>query len=357
MDVWDAHMKAMLTLREQRILKAIVHVYITTVEPVASRTISQRHHMDLSPATIRQVMGRLEELGYLSQPHTSAGRVPTDKGYRFYVDSLLQVPTLPKEQLAKIHASYQAMPAQDVGDLMEATSQILASLTHQAALVLLPRLAAVVVAHMQFIRLRPQQVLAIIVARSRFISNRVIELEEDISQDELDAINRYVASEFAGLTLPEIRRRVTEIMVEERAQYDLLMRRAVELSHKAFLMVSPLAFPGEVRIGGTAHILDQPEFAQHQERMRAVLRTLEEKEKLLRILDHCLEAEGVNVVIGSESAVEDVTECSLITHIYKEGEQPVGVVGILGPKRMEYPRMMSIVEYTANVLTRLLSKE
>jgi heat-inducible transcriptional repressor len=249
------------------------------------------------------------------------------------------------------------MPAQDVGDLMEATSQILASLTHQAALVLLPRLAAVVVAHMQFIRLRPQQVLAIIVARSRFISNRVIELEEDISQDELDAINRYVASEFAGLTLPEIRRRVTEIMVEERAQYDLLMRRAVELSHKAFLMVSPLAFPGEVRIGGTAHILDQPEFAQHQERMRAVLRTLEEKEKLLRILDHCLEAEGVNVVIGSESAVEDVTECSLITHIYKEGEQPVGVVGILGPKRMEYPRMMSIVEYTANVLTRLLSKE
>jgi heat-inducible transcriptional repressor len=350
-------MEAMLTPREQRILKAIVHVYITTVEPVASRTISRRHRMDLSPATIRHVMGHLEALGYLSQPHTSAGRVPTDKGYRFYVDSLLQVPTLPKEQLAKIHESYQTVPARDVGDLMEATSQILASLTHQAALVLLPRLGAVVVAHMQFIRLRPQQVLAIIVARSGLISNRVIELEDDLSQDELNAINRYVASEFAGLTLPEIRQRVTKIMAQERAHYDLLMRRAMELSHKAFLEVSSLASPGEVRIGGTAHIIAQPEFAQHQERMRAVLRTLEEKEKLLRILDRCLESEGVNVVIGSESAIEDVTECSLITHIYKEGEQPVGVVGILGPKRMEYPRMMSIVEYTANVLTHLLSKE
>ena len=165
--------------------------------------------MDLSPATIRHVMGRLEELGYLSQPHTSAGRIPTDKGYRFYVDSLLQVPNLPKEQFARIDESYHAVPARDVGDLMEMTSQILASLTHQAALVLLPRLAAVVVAHLQFIRLRAQQVLAIIVARSGFISNRVIELEEDLTQDQLDVITRYVAGEFAGLTLPEIRRRVT----------------------------------------------------------------------------------------------------------------------------------------------------
>jgi heat-inducible transcriptional repressor len=319
MDVWEARMEAMLTAREQRILKAIVHIYITTVEPVASRTISQRHRMDLSPATIRHVMGRLEELGYLSQPHTSAGRIPTDKGYRFYVDSLLQVPTLPKDQLAKIHQSYQGMPARDVGDLMEATSQILASLTHQAALVLLPRLAAVVVAHMQFIRLRSQQVLAIIVARSGLISNRVIDLEEDLPQDELNAINHYLASEFSGLTLSEIRQRVTMIMAQERAQYDLLMRHAMELSHKAFLEVSPLCSPGEVRIGGTVHIVDQPEFAQHQERMRAVLRTLEEKEKLLCILDRCLATEGINVVIGSESAIEDVTECSLITHIYKEG--------------------------------------
>jgi heat-inducible transcriptional repressor len=349
-------MDALLNPREQRILRAIVHVYITSVEPVASRTISRRYRMDLSPATIRHVMGRLEELGYLSQPHPSAGRIPTDRGYRFYVDGLLQVPNLPKEQVAKIDESYQTVPGRDVGDLMEATSQILASLTHQAALVLLPRLAAVVVAHMQFIRLRAQQVLAIIVARSGLMSNRVIELEEDLTQDELNAINRYVSREFAGLTLLEIRRRVTQLMAQERAQYDLLQRRAMELSQKAFLEEAALSMLGEVRVGGTAHILDQPEFAQHQERMRAVLRTLEEKQKLLRILDGCLETEGVNVVIGSESAIEDVTECSLITHTYKEGEQPVGVVGILGPKRMEYPRMMSIVEYTANVLTRMLSK-
>src|SRR5919106_4273767 len=229
----ECRMAAMLTPREQRILKAIVHVYITTVEPVASRRISRRYRMDISPATIRHVMGRLEELGYLSQPHTSAGRIPTDKGYRFYVNSLLQVPNLPKEQVARIDESYYAVPARDVGDLLGMTSQILASLTHQAALILLPRLAAVVVTHMQFIRLRSQQVLAIIVARSGLISNRVIDLEEDLTQDELNVINRYVAGEFAGLTLPEIRQRVTQLMAEEQAQYDLLVRRAMDLSQKA----------------------------------------------------------------------------------------------------------------------------
>src|SRR5919106_1144804 len=153
----ECRMAAMLTPREQRILKAIVHVYITTVEPVASRRISRRYRMDISPATIRHVMGRLEELGYLSQPHTSAGRIPTDKGYRFYVDSFLQVPNLPKEQVARIDESYQAVPVRDVEDLMAVTSQGLASLTHQAALVLLPRPEAMIVAHMQFIRLQLRQ--------------------------------------------------------------------------------------------------------------------------------------------------------------------------------------------------------
>lgn len=349
-------MEATLTAREQRILEAVIQAHITTVEPVASGTISRRSRLDLSPATIRHVMGHLEELGYLSQPHTSAGRVPTDKGYRFHVDSLPQIPVLPKTQSAKIDESYLTSSGRDVGDLLDLTAQVLASLTHQAALVLLPRLAAVVLAHMEFVRLRPRQILAIFVAQSGFMGNRVIELDEDLSQQALNAINRYVSSEFAGLTLTEIRTRVTHLMAEERGQYDQLIQRAVELSRKAFLETPALESHGEFKIGGTAHFLDQPEFAGHRERMRAVLRALEEKERLLSILDRCLEAEGVNVVIGSESAIEEVMECSLITHIYKEGERPVGVVGILGPKRMEYARMMSFVEYTANVLSRMLTK-
>lgn len=349
-------MESPLTIREQRILKAVIHAYSTTIVPVASGTISRRYRMDLSPATIRHVMGRLEQFGYLSQPHTSAGRVPTDQGYRFYVDNLLQIPILPKAQSTKIDASYEASSARDVGDLLDITSQLLASLTHQAAFVLLPRLATMVFAHMEFVRLRPRQILGIFVARSGFVGNRVIELEEDLSQDELNTINRYVSSEFAGLTLAEIRARVTQLMAEEWAQYDQLMQRAMQLSRKVFLEAPPMASHGQFRIGGTSHFLDQPEFATHRERMRAVLQAFEEQEKLLSILDRCLDVEGIQVVIGSESAIEEVIECSLITHTYKEGEQPVGVVGILGPKRMEYPRMMSIVEYTANVLSRVLSK-
>ncbi len=349
-------MEPPLTIREQRILKAVIHAYITTVVPVASGMISRRYRMDLSPATIRHVMGRLEQLGYLSQPHTSAGRVPTDKGYRFYVDNLLQIPILPKAQSTRIDASYEASSARDVGDLLDSTSQLLASLTHQAAFVLLPRLATMVFAHMEFVRLRPRQILGIFVARSGFVGNRVIELEEDLSQDELNTINRYVSSEFAGLTLAEIRARVTQLMAEEWAQYDQLVRRAMQLSRKVFLEAPPLTSHGQFKIGGTSHFLDQPEFATHRERMRAVLQAFEEQEKLLSILDRCLDVEGIQVVIGSESAIEEVIECSLITHSYKEGEQPVGVVGILGPKRMEYPRMMSIVEYTANVLSRVLTR-
>jgi heat-inducible transcriptional repressor len=352
----DAAMEAMLSIREQRILKAVIHAYITTVVPVASRTLSRQDRMDLSSATIRHVMGRLEELGYLSQPHTSAGRVPTDKGYRFYVDNLLQIPILSKAQSTKIDASYQASSARDVANLLDITSPLLASLTHQAAFVLLPRLATLVFAHMEFVRLRPRQILGIFVARSGFVGNRVIDLDEDLPQEELSAINRYVSSEFSGLTLTEIRARLTQYMAEQWAQYDQLMRRAMQLSLKVFLEEPPVTGHGQFKIGGTAHFLDQPEFAHHRERMRAVLQTFEEQEKLLSILDRCLEADGVQVVIGSENAMEEVIECSLITHIYKEGEHPVGVVGILGPKRMEYPRMMSIVEYTANVLSRVLSE-
>src|SRR5919106_7903 len=184
----ECRMAAMLTPREQRILKAIVHIYITTIEPVASRTISRRYRLDLSPATIRQEMGYLEDLGYLSQPHTSAGRIPTDKAYRFYVDGLMQVPVLPKAQSARIDETYEASSARHVDVLLEITSHVLASLTHQAALVMVPRLSAVVMAHMEFIRLRPRQILAIFVARSGFISNRVIELEEDLAQSELNTI-------------------------------------------------------------------------------------------------------------------------------------------------------------------------
>ena len=350
-------MEATLSIREQRILKAVIHAYITTVVPVASRTLSHQYRMDLSSATIRHVMGRLEALGYLSQPHTSAGRVPTDKGYRFYVDNLLQIPILPKAQSTKIDASYQASSApRDVANLLDLTSQLLASLTHQAAFVLLPRLATMVFAHMEFVRLRPRQILGIFVARSGFVGNRVIELDEDLSQEDLGTINRYVSSEFSGLTLTEIRARLTQYMAEQWAQYDQLMRRAMQLSRKVFLEEPRVTGHGQFKIGGTAHFLDQPEFAHHRERMRAVLQAFEEQEKLLSILDRCLEADGVQVVIGAENAMEEVIECSLITHIYKEGEHPVGVVGILGPKRMEYPRMMSIVGYTANVLSQVLTE-
>jgi heat-inducible transcriptional repressor len=345
-------MDTMLDERKQQILKAIIHNYITTVEPVGSRTISRKYYTGLSAATIRNVMADLEEMGFLTQPHTSAGRVPTDKGYRFYVDSLAVLPKLTKAESTRIDQNYQATLYQEVEELMTVTTKLLSLITQQAGIVfLLPRLTHMVCKRLELVRLRSRQVMVILVSQTGMVGNKIITTEEDLPQEKLDTITRFLNERFVGLTLSMIRQQIMAMMAEEQAQYDLLLQRSVQLCQKTFLEDDQ---EGEMFVGGTINILNQPEFVADLKQMRAIFQALEDKKQLIKILDACLQNDGVKVFIGTESQIEAIRECSLVTHSYYSGEHPIGVLGILGPKRMEYPRLISIVDYTAKALSRAL---
>lgn len=338
--------------RTQTILMAVIQSFIQLAEPVGSRTISKRFAFGLSPATIRNVMSDLEDLGFLEQPHTSAGRVPTDKGYRFYVDHLHGKETLSAADSAFISQHY--MPYRgEVDELMLATSRLLSAVSRYAGIVL-RTFATTVFQRIEFVPIRGRQVLAIFVMASGMVQSKLIMLDEEMLADELVYISNYLNHEFSGQTLRAIRQLVLERLQEEKAQYDTLAQHAINVSEKTFVDVAENE--GDIYLGGTVNILDQPEFFSNMEQMKHLFKTFEEKSRLIGILDKCLEEPGLNVVIGSETPLQDIRDCSLVIHPYTSGEQTIGVLGVVGPKRMDYPRIMAIVDYTATLMSKILAE-
>ena len=338
-----------LSLRQRQILKAIIHDYITSGVPVGSRRIARRHLSDLSAATIRNVMADLEEIGYLSQPHTSAGRVPTDQGYRFYVDSLMHRPRLSKVEEGRIERGIRPSWGQ-AEDLMQETSRILSFLSRYTAVVLAPKLTQNTWRRIDFIHLTRERLLVVLVADSGLVQQKVIVIDEVIEQPELDRISRYLNTVLGGVTLQEVRGRIVAQMAEEREEFHQLMRRALELSSKTME-----AEEGEVYIGGAANIASQPEFADVR-KMKEIFGAFEEKSKLVKILDECLAQGGLRVIIGSESDIKEMRELSLIASPYRSGDHALGVLGIVGPKRIPYERMVALVDFTAGLVSRMFTE-
>ncbi|MFQ5691924.1 MAG: heat-inducible transcriptional repressor HrcA [Nitrospinota bacterium] len=341
-----------LTERQQEILLGVLSHFVETGGPIGSKTLARRYVRNLSPATIRNELARLTQLGYLEQPHTSAGRVPTDRAYRFYVDQLKSLPPLTKVEVERIRVGYHKARSMDLEATLELTSRLLSSLTSQASVVLLPNLSKTVFSQIRFIKLRPRLAHVIMVGKGGMIQNRSIELDEDLSQGFLDKIGRYLNEEYAGLPLREVRQRVSLQMVEHKRDFDVLYREALKMSRKAFLETPDEG--DEFYVGGTNHIFDQPEFRDDVGKMRALFETFEEKEKLVSILDKCMDDEGVSVHIGSENEIEAMDGCALITRNYGDGSQSLGTLGVVGPKRMEYPRIMALVDQTATTLSHVL---
>jgi heat-inducible transcriptional repressor len=341
-----------LNERTQSILMAVIQSFIQTAEPVGSRTISKRFAFGLSPATIRNVMSDLEELGFLEQPHTSAGRVPTDKGYRFYVNHLQNREILSPEESARIVQRYTPYRG-EIGEVMAETSRLLSEVSRYAGLVL-QKFSTTVFKRIEFVRTRPRQVLAIFIMDSGLVHNKLIMLDEDMTQDELHRISNYLNEEFSGYPLHTIRQRVLERMAEEKAQYDALLRQAMKVGEKIFDNMTESN--SNIYVGGTANIIDQPEFSANVGRMKELFKAFEEKHRLISILDRCLAESGINVIIGSETPFQDVHECSFVTHTYSYGDRTIGVLGVVGPKRMAYPRVMALVDYTANLVSKILTQ-
>lgn len=343
-------MQDTLNDRSKQILEAIIEDYITTAEPVGSRTITRRHPFALSPATIRNVMSDLEELGYLTSPHTSAGRVPTDKAYRLYVDSLLAVRRVSRPEREEIRRRC-CIDGRDIGTVLRDTSRALSSISHYMGVVVAPRFTAAVLRQIEFVKLSGRRLLVILVSQAGTVQNKIIESGEDVSAADLERMNNYLNGLLQGLTINQIKVRLMEEMENEKTRYDALFSRALSLSQQTIQDGG-----SEIFLEGRSNIMELPDFADIG-RMKEIFRAFEEKTLLVGLLDRCVEAEGINIFIGAESRLSQMSGVSLITSTYRTGRNSLGVLGVIGPTRMGYANVIPIVDYTAKLVSRILETE
>ena len=337
--------------RTQDILRQAVHTFIAFGDPVGSRTLAKVNSLGLSPATIRNVMADLEELGYLFQPHTSAGRVPTDKGYRFYVTTVMKGSGLSPVERDMIGSSLKQSGG-DFGSLMQETSHLLASMTDMVSFVIGPDIQQSTLRHVDFVRLAPRRLLVVVVSETGQVVNRVVELTEEFTGVELERCARYLNTEFRGFTLAEARETLLLKLREEQALYDRVVKNALTLGQVAFAENAPAS---DVYLEGTSRMLAKPEFSSNIERAQQLFATLEEKNRVLEILTACLEGSGLQIIIGSEAPVPDLEGISLIAASYRYQDRELGSVGIMGPTRMEYAKFISVVDYIARSLSDTIS--
>lgn len=340
-----------LSERSKNILKAIINSYIATAEPVGSRTVTKRYDLGISPATARNIMSDLEEMGYLAQPHTSAGRVPTDKAYRFYIDTLLEVGLMPSQQEQAIMDYH--LPREDFHQLMQETSRLLSALSHYAGVVMAPKPAETVYKHIEFIRLTGMRALAIFVSGSGIVHNRIVRLEDDLTQKELEQLSAFLNREMSGRSLRDIRARVVAMMDEERNRYTKLLAKLMKVWAEA--APAEEEAEGELFVGGLSEIFNIPDF-RDIDKMKELFYAFEEKHRLVRLLDMAMEAEGVQVFIGSENPYFDMQGVSLVVASYRGEGNVIGTLGIIGPSRMPYNTVIPLVDCTARVVGRLISE-
>jgi len=335
--------------REKEVLRAVVQEYISTGGPVGSQHLSRKPEFDVSSATLRNVLADLEELGFLEKPHTSAGRVPTDRGYRFYVDTLVRLKEPGPRDRELIHAGL----AHETGveDLLTEASRVLHSLTHHAGVVVTPRPDLAVFHRIEFLRLREDRVLAILVGQNGQVHNKVLLVDFPVTSDELLRASNYLSELLHEVTLEEARERIRSEMDHEQALYNALTAKALKLGAAA----TDLPAGERVLIEGTGSFLEQPEFAD-VERMRALFKALGEKHKLLALLDRVQRAREMQIFIGTESEFSSAGDVTVIASPYGSGEQVLGTVGVIGPTRMNYQRVIPLVNFTAMALSKALEK-
>jgi heat-inducible transcriptional repressor len=352
-------------VRGQVILSAIINEHLITGEPVGSKSVAEKfaNAYGLSSATIRNVMGELEEKGLLEQPHTSAGRVPTDKGYRFFVDNLLGVLSISNADLHLINDKFglNDLDLTETPDrLMERTSQLLSALSNNVGIVVSPSLAKDRLQHIEFVNLSDKRILVILVSAPNIVHNKIIRLKETFSNEDLDRTARYLNAEFSGKSLAEIRAEILKLMHEETALFDKMLQTAMILCSQSIEDEEDSL--GEVYVDGTSNILTKRDFAD-LERLRELIRMIEEKSRLVQILTGCIERDpsvkgNVQVIIGSENSAPSMQNCTLITAPYRIGSgEAIGTLSVLGPTRIEYARMISIVSYVARVMEKMMAKE
>jgi len=337
--------------RAQQLLRVLIESYIREGQPVGSRVLSRESGLNLSSATIRNVMADLEGMGFVASPHTSAGRVPTDKGYRFFVDTLLQIQPLDSAAVSEIRRPFDNPPDSSKA-LAAAASQLLSSVTRLAGIVTLPRSEQASITHIEFISLSENRVLVVLVLDNREVENRVIQLERHFSAEELRRAASYLNEQCCGRTLPQVRQEILRQLKEAQERMSRMMMDAISMASQVFAGTEGERL--EYVIAGETNLMGVAELSS-VERLRRLFEAFSEKRDFLHLLDHSLRAEGVQIFIGHESGYQVLDECSVITAPYTSGDSVVGVLGVIGPTRMAYERVIPIVDMTAKLLGAALN--
>src|SRR5688572_25783033 len=333
--------------RAQILLRTLVERYIVEGQPMGSRALSKYSGLDLSPASIRNVMADLEEMGFIASPHTSAGRVPTPRGYRFFVDTLLRIKPLEHGEIRELE---EQLRVQSTQKLVLSASQLLSDLTHFAGVVMTPRRSAGF-RHIEFLKLSEKRLLLIIVTPEGDVQNRILMTEKSYSPSELVEAANILNQNYAGLTFEEIRHRIRDELKQLTEDMTRLMTVALDAGSQAASESSE-----EVVISGESNLLDSQDLSSNMANLRKLFELFDRKTGLLQLLDISSRAQGVQIFIGGESGVEPLDECSVIAAPYQVDGQVLGTVGVIGPTRMAYERVIPIVDITARLLSTLLTQ-
>lgn len=335
--------------RKMRILQAITDDYIQTADPVGSRTIARKYALGVSPATIRNEMADLEELGYLEQPHTSAGRIPSDKGYRFYVDELMAPEEVSDEDRAQLREEVVAMQ-RAMEQVVHRATRLLSLLTRYTAVVMAPRLTEAVIKQIYLSLLDPHHVLAVLVFEPGFVENHILQLKRPIDEEGVARIARRLNEHLVGTSLRELTRTLVDQVSEETAA----LAADVEIID---LIARGLGERGaeKVYLEGTAHLFEQPEF-RDVDRVKLLLGFLEQEDMLASILSETSARSGVQVTIGQEHRQAEMRDCSMVTATYSVGGSVIGTLGVVGPTRLDYSKVVSAVGMMAELLSEILTQ-
>jgi heat-inducible transcriptional repressor len=341
----------MLSERSRKVLYAVVQSYIIQPDPVGSRTITKRYPFGLSPATIRNIMADLEEMGFLKQPHTSAGRVPTDLGYRFYVDSLVTEGEIYSnlEILLELQRKLD-MLKNDIDSLLSETTRSLSMMSQYIGVAMSPSPDMTTLKKLNLFKYRPDRIAVVLFTDEGMVKNKIIAVDSNITQKDLNRISAYINSEFSGFTLDEIRTRIVRELSREKARCDNLIAHALEICKEALYFTETSLF-----VSGLSGLLDLPDFTD-LDKIRQLSKAIEDKHTIIGLLDEIAATDGVQVIIGSENATDEMKKLSIIVSPCKEEGRPIGVVGLIGPTRMNYAKAIYIVENTAHLITQMLSE-
>jgi len=339
-----------LSERSKKVLFAVVQSYINNPDPVGSRVVTKRYPFGLSPATIRNIMADLEEMGFLSQPHTSAGRVPTDIGYRFYVDSLV-AEGIHYSDLEILQGLYRRLETlkNDIDMLLTETTKSLSLFSHYLGIAMSPMSDMTTLKKINLLKHQSDKVVVVLFTDEGMVKNKVLSIDAEISQKDLNRIASYLNAEFSGFSFDEIQLRILREMSKEKIKCDSLISKAMKICQEA------LYFPyAALFVSGLSEVLELPDFADFK-KIKELSRAIEDKHMILKLLDKLSESTGVQVLIGSENSMHELQRLSMVVAPCKEGDRQIGVVGIIGPTRMHYEKAMYIVENTARFITKVLA--